>query len=774
MTPFDIGPPTRMRRAFPFLIFALTVLCIFRPWWQHGLVCAPLDIAENLYEPWANTEQPVTVKNHFATDAPDQYLPYHSHISRSFLEEGRYGWNYLKYRGTPACRNTMTTPGDWTLQLYRWMPFWQAWHWGLMGQLLVAMLGMYRLLRAHRASRGLSVLGGLAFGLNAHFFAWLYHRWTLGSFCWTPWWLWAFGQLRLQKKAGLLTPVFLALSILGGHLQFAAVQALVFATIAIVWLAECRRDKVSVWKPAATSAAVGLLACGLAAFVLVPTIMGYLNTTAAGLKRGMLGYPEGYLTPLFNALLYPVYAFPFPMGRPPTLDLFKLFRSDLVHVPFFGTILMIFGFVGLWNVRISRTARFLAAAGLLLPLTPLVGFLYLRLLIIWVVGGIWVAVLALERTADQRLCLLRRWLWRGFLVGSALLLVVGAVAYVRQRPLTDALTDAVVRRAQEHRFHARPDWFAHRAAEFIAEIQPWRLRIAAPWLLFGGAVFLLRYRRRKWFGYALALLVAPQVWLYSSQWIVFHEPRGVDSAFMRETAETEALRRIVGKTGRVYHSARNPGRLPLFPPNTLSAYDIPSLTGYDSIIPRDGKLMSRAKAATPESLGELGVTHLVAFVEDDISDPDWTLVERVGKIAIYSNVHAVAWYRAETARGAIALQPDLHSHNRRLLRIPPGTRNIRIMEYWGDDWETRVDDGEWVRIRQGEESAVRIELTPSADEQRVEFVFSPRDRSIGSVLSVVAIFLYSLFAVGRLFVFDAQMKHAGTRSLKRLEIMVKD
>lgn len=345
------------KRLLPWLFFLPVVMGIFSPWWYQGKVLAPLDIITNLYAPWADPEQPVQVRNHFATDATEQYLLYHHHANHSYQTEGRWGWNYLKSCGTPEYRNTMATPGDWSMQLHRFLPFWPAWHLGIMGQMLIAMFGMYRLLRAHHVRRDLSILGGLAFGLNAHFFAWIYHRWTLGAFCWTPWWIWAMGALRRGKRAGGLAPIFLALSMLGGHLQFVAYQMIMFAIVVIDGVLESVRAGDPPIKPLLKSSAVMALALGLSAFALIPTTVAYLDTLAFGIQRGSIGYPNGILGIIKNVAAYPAYVVPFLFGISGAIDLFKLFKADLMNVPFFGSLLMLLSLVSIFHRSQPRAAR---------------------------------------------------------------------------------------------------------------------------------------------------------------------------------------------------------------------------------------------------------------------------------------------------------------------------------------------------------------------------------------------------------------------------------
>ncbi len=733
-------------RILPLLIFVAVVLVLFRPWWQHGQVCAPLDIITNLYEPWANTHQPVRVKNHYATDAVEQYLLYHAHAQRSYALEQRHGWNIHKSGGTPAYLNTMATPGDWSFQLQRWLPFWSAWHLGLMGQLLIAMLGMYRLLRSQGIQRGLCVLGGLVFGLNSHFFAWMQHRWTLGAFCWTPWWLWTLEQLKQRKPAGALTPLFFALSLLGGHLQFAVFQFIILGCSSLDWLIQARTAGQRLLEPIVKIFAVGAIACGLAAYALLPSVIGYWNTLALGIRRGGLGYPDGIAGAFLNALAYPAYVFPFFFGAPNTLDMFKLFRSDLMMVPFFGSLLILMAGIGWFDTRRHRVARWLVAAGLLLPLTPLLGPLYQRLLILWIIGGIWLAILSLDAIATKRLLLLRRRLLFGYLLATLAVGVTGMGVRYQQSRITAAVSAFTLRQAQTHRFQARPDWFVSRALRFVEDGLPWRPGIAIPWLLFGLSIHLLRFRHRSWGGYALALIIAPQVGIYSSRFMVFTEPFGNERAIFPTTIETEAIQRVIGPGDRV-HVRQQPDRLPLFPPNTLSFFGIASITGYDSILPNT--LLNETALQTEDAaeLGAAAVTHLVTFAHDHPPGAGWIFKATAGKIAIYSNTLANAWYTAETPAGRQPVKIEKPGHNHRRLRVPPETQRLWILENWDEGWRFRVNHRPWQRVQRTPDRSMVAELTSTAPNDIVELDFTPRWKIIGASFSGMAAWLYLALGV---------------------------
>ena len=195
------------------------VILFFAPVFFGGKVLAPLDILDTLLKPWAKTDT-IEVHNAFPYDAISQYLPYNWSIYQSIRQDGYIGWNPYANNGTAILENTMLCPGDWHHQLYRMLPFWDAWDLGIILQFAIAGIGMMVLLRAQRIPPIYALVGIVAFGFYSQFITWYCHRWILGAMCWAPWMIWAdMRALQAQKKVGFWACIFTALAFRGGHLQ---------------------------------------------------------------------------------------------------------------------------------------------------------------------------------------------------------------------------------------------------------------------------------------------------------------------------------------------------------------------------------------------------------------------------------------------------------------------------------------------------------------------------------------------------------------------------
>jgi hypothetical protein len=486
--------PIRKQPAiYASLALLALLVALFAPALFQGRILAPLDITTTLLPPWNETAGGAKPHNQSPSDAVTQYLPYRMFAEKSLREDGYIGWNPYEMGGYNLAANTMALPGSWPVQLHRWLPFKDAWNLGIIGEFLVAGLGMLAFLRGRKLPWLPCLIGAVAFMLNAQFIVWIYHRWALGSFSWMPWVLWAFGDgfsTRPLPRRVFLLPAFLTLALLGGSLQHLAFVVLACGCLAAA--AFDFRRPLSNTRPLLAWALAFALALGMAAFSLGPQIQGYLSNIAIGHVRGGIGYEEGISQILFHTLLIPARIWPWLAGDPQSMDGWRLLKSGFMSLNYLGTIPMLLGFAGLFVGSMPRAAKWLIAVGLLIPLTPLIGPLYHRVELLFLLGASWMTAEMLHRGCTRgwdvssqsvvgtscshnpsppRPSFLRRLTWQRLLIstvaaiGLTLLAATCMPAGIRGKLEATVVTKALAK-SEDAQFGTDKDWIASRAREW--------------------------------------------------------------------------------------------------------------------------------------------------------------------------------------------------------------------------------------------------------------------------------------------------------------------
>jgi hypothetical protein len=714
-----------------FTMYALLIVLmalLFAPWLVRGMVLAPLDIVGEMYLPWRGDTKHPEVHNHFVTDAATQYFPYQIIAARAFEEEGYLGWNPLMFGGTSQAANTMALSSDWGTQLHRFLSFWTAWHLSVLGRFLIAGLGMLVFLRSRGCRPGLATALAAAYMLNTEFVNWIYHQWAVASFCWMPWVLWALYRAR-EKSPRFLAPaaVFLGLSVMGSTLQHAAFIVIALGCLWVGWLVEgkgalplARSGLPSRWRDTATIATAGLLGAGLAAFVLEPAIAGYLENLRSGHTRKGIGYAFGLSQPLRTLMAWPLTFYPFVLGSVQTLDLTKAFVPSGLTFAFFGTVPMLLAVIGFFSKRVPLEAKLLIVAGLAIPLTPLVGVLYQRVSLVWILGGCWVAGVWVSTATERELKKLCWWCWR-LLAGVIILWVAVSTGIVVFRgDLEAALSTRIAAAAGNSQFGIFTDWLEQRGAGLLDYLCIWN-----PWQMLGLAGLgislwgLLRCRSTAlWPGMALAVGVAMQLSVFWWQWTTWTDNREVyaDSELAR------LLQQEVGTTGRLAQGAGRPAEI-LFPPNTLMPLGVAITGGYDSIHP-DGMRSPTGKPwdfpGTTHYLGEAADEQPVGWHEV-WSDGRWNLLRnpapKPGMVTLESGL-------------PVPLRPDDFKRatmNTMQATIPDGAVKLEIFSNWHRGWKWRDDlEEKWSDTVASPAKGVEVRFEqPLAQKKIVYLQFDP-------------------------------------------------
>lgn len=708
----------------------------FSPWWLGGRNLAPLDLMNEMMQPWRGESGPVDVKNHMVADAVDQYLVYRMIAAESYRSDGWVGWSSLTYGGTAQFANTMALYFDWTMQLHRWFDFWTAWHLGLMGQVALAALGMMLFCRGRGAGWFWASCGGLAYAANSQFVTWLYHRWALGAFCWVPWILLAIDWYRSGKRwAWGWVPVFLALAFLGGTLQHGV---LVVLAVLAMWadeafrMGKCGRQQAGLL---GRYMAWGGIGCGMAAMMWLPSVDALLVSQRFGLHpTAAFGvYPRGWLQPLMNALSYPLQIFPSLFGRSESLDLLKLFKSELFYVVYFGSLPMLIGYLAFFKFRSPRLVQWLIWAGLILPLTPLVRALYQRLFLLFVLGGI-VAFVEFMQHAPARTKTQVARVGLGVLALVSILWGLASIGFAWQaEAIENLLRQRVVVDSVGSSFGLFREWMAGRLAKFVGDLCVWSPHQFWPLVLaFCGLLGLWLSQnpvlgRRRCGAVLVWLVVVLELTLFASRWLVFVDP--AKHPLFPVTPEVTALKNVL-EGGRVKtvikeevgHMAKTP-----FVPNTLAAYGIPTINGYDSIVP-DGMALPSDNSSDATRLGRLAISHLVATPGFLPQSAGWSKIWQNHSMVIFQNQWAVPRVIGFPDRNAFAA--FMHSsapatseqtwrpipvawprENDRILHVPAGVSVVRVAENQASGWEFRVADGPWQAIGRAADASMVMDVS---------------------------------------------------------------
>jgi len=700
----------------------LVAVCFSPCWW--GRVLAPFDLLQELVAPWQSgvSEAVPAIHNHFVSDACTQYIPYALFTQASYQRDGFVGWNPLILGGVAQDANTMTLPDDWSRQLFRFLDFWSAWHGGRAAQFLIAGLGMLLFLRGVGCRPSVALLGAVAYMLNTQFVVWIYHQWALASFAWVPWLLWSLDQGKKSSERYLaLAALFLAMSFFGGTLQHAAFVALVLFCLWLGWLWEARPQMQPTIRSTLSLVVVGILGAGMAAPMFEPTILSYVENLRAGNIRGTLGYPGGAWQPWLNLVSIFPYAFPSVMGSTSSLDLWKLLKSDAFNVASFGTVPVILAFVAMGKRNMPKAAKILVLAGLILPLTPLVGPLYHRVQLLWILGGCWLVSTWLEDADQEALQRVGRRLWVGLGAGAALWLILSVFLHVTAAWLEPWAQQKVALLSHKSQFGYFSEWMKQRTGTLFQYLMIWNpLQIL---VLGGAAVSVLGLRTIQSGKGGWPWLAAAGVALQSSvfwwQWTTWSNRT---AEIYQEPPLVKVLQKEVGWNGRLAQESGSYALLPLLP-NTLQPSGVGVAGGYESIHPNG------LKGRTDQPWDFPGATHYLAGA-DSGAPPGWKELWTDGVWRLFKNpdpkdglVKIVEGGRQALSGGTLLRQ----GYSAMTVELPAGTVEVELFCNGHRGWKWAMHRaGPWLPTVKGSQGGVAFALAfPLTKIEQVYLRYDP-------------------------------------------------
>lgn len=739
--------PKASRWTFVLMTLIILEVMFFWPVFFHGKVLAPLDILESLLKPWATTEE-INVHNAFPYDAISQYLPYNWSVYQTLRQNGYIGWNPYAHNGTPILENTMLCPGDWHHQLYRILPFWDAWDIGIILQFILAGVGMLFLLRHLGIPPAFALLGVIGYGFYSQFITWCCHRWILGALCWAPWMVWAYLRaLKNGKRIDVASALFTALAFRGGHLQSSIFVVIITAIIFLTRLFEIRKDKQLVIRVLALLISTAIFSTLLSLDVWINTIPAYLHGCP---PRAFIGWFDSLKTaPMLAGLILPTL-----LGTPQGLNIPAAFGSDLFEVAFLGATTFILGFLGLWRKDAPRTAKILFLAGILLPLTPASTWLYSRCTPIFALGCAWLAAWRLWMLAKEPIQK-RFWSRLGivFIAGVTLWTLGSAGIHFGRDRLEPILQKQVARQLYANKSN-RAEWMARRTSHFIDHSNIWHPDNIAVILLIGAGLLAARQvhagnRNAHKLAILVSLLAFGEIYLYSQTWITFSDRPDSDNDLYNTPPWVESLKAAAGNGAVV---APDHSRFDYLQLNTPSTHGIRFQSGYETVTPLRCQPLNPS-SFDPDDYAKAGVSLYLSHPDDSATNivaKGWIPVHESNAFKLYHNPAFSSRILATTSTGETRpITLDTETANTRTFILPTGTHSVLIAETFNRGW-TALANGTRIPIEKSDRNGMTLTFEEPLDPpQQVSMRYRPWLQPI-----YLPIILATLLALGVASVFN--------------------
>jgi hypothetical protein len=413
-----------------------------------------------------------------------------------------------------------------------------------------------------------------------------------------------------------------------------------------------------------------------------------------------------------------------------------------MNLAYLGTIPMVLAIAGLFIKSMPRQAKWLIVLGLLIPITPLVGPLYHRVQLLFLLGGAWMAAEMLARLPLES----PRFLVRGvsavvIAIGVALLIGTCLPGKVRTTVENTVVAKSVAASAGSN-FGNDQAWIEKRARGWTDRFSLLHPRTAWVYGLLvaglAGLVIATRTDSAKapLTGQAAIIAVSSLELLTLFQtWVTFSNPQDLRPLH----PAIEQLRVAAGEHKVLQRTPAVPFADIFASPNLLSSYGIPSVDTYESIHYRTtfGALASESPE-TRLSLAGVGVAIQPTASLLHEGTEHWPVIETISGYTIRRNPAVPPPLAAgtgdvpkEPAHGlatlarANALLPVTRTMNRESFEIPDGSTWVRLSRNWHKGWQWRTGGGSWQPFQAGQDAACWI-TNPPASATLIETRFFPR------------------------------------------------
>lgn len=724
---------SRFKDAICVLVLALLIVIVFWPALFQGRLLLPTDQFDTMTLPFSSNYGPPQAYNHNLTDAMMQSYPWKVQAQKAFRNGEFYYWNPLILNGYPQYAASSQTYDVFNVLLLPFdLPY--AFNLILVFELFTAGAGMFILLRVHRRRRIIALMFATAWMFNGMFLTHLLNSWALATFCWVPFAL-AMSLEYYRKHSThylLAAGFFLGLALLGSNLQSAAYAVVSFVIVTGAWSLKAKGSlSRKIFMHLGVPCAVALT---LSAIMWLPATELFLESVRHGtLYSPTHGHPYSLIDRVLSFVLLSTFFIPELMGIVRSVSLTSI--AGVHPLDFSGYLGFTEMLMGVWAVLSFRSSEesvrpyvWLVAAGFLLPIfTPLFAWLYHRF---FIVGTLGLTVLGAERLEafltntdlKQRGHTLAKWvLWIG-LAAFGLLLIANLV-WTLSPSVHSAIESFLLRHTSGTAYaDGNAAWVHDRIAgtfEHYSVLSPMML---IPFgVVFGVCVLVLKWDRWSFTAsrYFVLTLLACSIIQTVFWWRSFlpmldpHTfplvPKNRSITFLKD--RLDGSRAFIDR--RAY-----PGHQYLFLDNLPWLYDIPQITGYESVVPRSFYPQVKQifpNAPHPKALGLMGVKYLM-FVPGVV--PRGTLpVADSGAVTIYDDTfvrpRATIYYRSQTVPDDSAVLRQMFDENNRHEEVlfTDGSEHPQMLS------DSSVSSSAWeaARIVKEDDNSLDIAARPSRD-----------------------------------------------------------
>jgi len=363
-----------LRSYYPFIIFFILFVFIFRKVFLQGLVPIPSDLLVSFFFPynsggWENFRDFITHKEFIASDVVRQIYPWRT-LAIDLMKQGQVPlWNPYAFSGTPLLANIQSAVFYPLNIIFFFFTEETAWILYILLQPILAFSFMFLFIRSLKLEKAAAMFSGLAYGFIGYLMIWFELGVVGHTAVWLPLVLWGITKFSEQRQLRyLLTGVFaLGISFLAGHAQTAAYVFLITVVYYFFALHSGFRLSAKFYY-----GSLFLLAFGLAAIQLLPSFE--LLSLAA--RNAATSSEVFYRLQLPVQQLVMVFAPDF-FGNPATKNFWGVDYNEFLG--YFGIVALVFASIAIYHSWREAGVRFfftVSVIALLFALpTPLSGLL---------------------------------------------------------------------------------------------------------------------------------------------------------------------------------------------------------------------------------------------------------------------------------------------------------------------------------------------------------------------------------------------------------------